>query len=120
MPLHDDYSSLKEAVESAGFFTTFQPIRAPGDRIVCASHSYTTGPRAGALGGNSFWVAKRRGEWFIATWAPVIYRVSDPDRLTSLSLRLLQRQPAKAYSEFDQQFCTEFGLVAIPEEEFVD
>src|SRR6266699_3068453 len=60
--MRKEYAELQATVEGAGFFTTFQPIREPGDRIVCASHAYTSGPRRGGLGGNSFWVAKRAKE----------------------------------------------------------
>ena len=113
--MHADYSDLKSAVEAAGFFTTFQPIRESGDRIVCAS----TGGY-GVLGGNSFWVAKRTGEWFIGTWSSIIYRVSNPGRLAELCIWLLRRQPTSDYSYFDELVMAEFGLVEISEEEFVD
>ncbi|HEY7153347.1 MAG TPA: hypothetical protein VH575_05240 [Gemmataceae bacterium] len=118
--MREEYAGLQAVVEEAGFFTTFQPIRQPGDRIICASHAYTSGPRRGGLCGNSFWVAKRRGKWFIATWAPVIYRLSDPARLGELCVRLLRREPAGAYADFDDQVRTEFGLIEIPDDEFVD
>ena len=84
-----DYADLKEAVEAAGFFTTFMPICEVGDRIVCASLRYTEGPRRGALGGNSFWVAKRGADWFVATWCPAIYRVCKVERLSSSSASCL-------------------------------
>jgi hypothetical protein len=118
--MHASYAELKNTVEAAGFFTTFQPIREPGDRIVCASRAYTTGLRKGGLGGNSFWVANRSGEWFMATWAPIIYRVSNPGRLAELCIRLLSRQPASAYAYFAEPLTAEFGLIEISEEEFVD
>ncbi|HYT87188.1 MAG TPA: hypothetical protein VEL76_00580 [Gemmataceae bacterium] len=119
--MRDDYADLKAAIEAAGFFTTFMPRRAlartdePGDRIVCASHSYTRGPRKGGLGGNSFSVAKRGDTWFIVTWAPIIYRLSDPAQLAALCIRLLKRIPAKAYADFDEETKAEFGLVEVPE-----
>ncbi len=36
----EDYVELKNAVEAAGYFTTFQPILVPGDRLVCASRQF--------------------------------------------------------------------------------
>lgn len=113
-----DYADLKTTIEAAGFFTTFQPIRHPGDRMVCASHAYTSGPREGSLGGNSFWVATRGGEWFIATWSPIIYRIPDPECLVNLCVRLLSRSPGRAYGDVDESVRTEFGLVEIQYEEF--
>ena len=114
-PMSDDYATLKSAVETAGFFTTFQPIKRPGDRIVCASRQRNSG-----LGGNSFWVAKRGEAWFIATWAPRIYRVQESARLTELCVLLLQREDEQAYFDFDEAVRAEFGLVAARDDEFTD
>ena len=114
----DDYIELQRTVESAGFFTTFQPIDKPGDRIVCASHEYPEGHERWGLHGNSFWVAKRGANWFIASWAPVIYRVPDARRVVVLCLRLLRREPAGAYGDFDEQVRRDFGLIAVSDEEF--
>jgi hypothetical protein len=116
--MYEDYDDLKEAVEAAGFFTTFQPIRQPGDRIICASRSSPRG-----LSGNSFWVARRGGEWYVATWSPLIYRLPDASRLVELCLLLLRRKPTGpfgAYAEFDEGVCAQFGLVRIADDEFVD
>ena len=116
-----EYAGLKQAVETAGFFTTFMPIRGVGDRIVCASRQYTTGPRSGSLGGKSFWVAKRGCDWFIATWAPVIYRIREVERLSELCIRLLGNDDGRgAYCRFDDCVAAEFGLVEIADEEFPD
>ena len=118
--MRDDYTELKAAVEAAGFFTTFMPIREAGDRIVCASCSYTSGPRAGSLGGNSFGIAKRRSDWFIATWAPIIYRIQKVGRIAELCILLLRRDPGGAYFDFDEQVRTEFDLVEIADQDLVD
>jgi hypothetical protein len=118
--VREEYAELKAAVERAGFFTTFQPIRELDDRIVCASHEYTGGPRQGNLGGNSFWVAKRGESWFIATWGPRYYRVMDPARLVELCIRLLSRDPGRAYAAFNEAIQLEFTLVEIDENEFPD
>jgi hypothetical protein len=118
--MREEYADLQAAVEGAGFYITFQPIREPGDRIVCASHAYTRGPRKGCLGGNSFWVAKRSEEWFIATWSPKIYRIANAGRLGDLCIRLLQRTPGRAYADFDEQVRREFGLVEVGDDEFAD
>ncbi len=114
-----DYADLKEAVEAAGFFTTFMPICEVGDRIVCASLRYTEGPRRGALGGNSFWVARRGADWFVATWCPAIYRVCKVERLVELCILLLRREDhPRAYGGIDELVRTEFGLVEIADAEF--
>jgi hypothetical protein len=115
--MREEYAELQVKVERAGFFTTF---REPDDRIVLASHCYTSGPRQGNFGGNSFWVAKRGENWFIATWGPRFYRVMEPARLVDLCIRLLSRDPGSAYAAFAKAIQSEFGLVEIDENEFPD
>jgi hypothetical protein len=118
--VREDYAELQAAVERAGFFTSFQPIREPDDRIVCASHEHTSGARKGNLSANSFWVAKRSGNWFVATWGPRYYRVAEPARLVELCIRLLSREPRQAYAAFNEATQGEFGLIEIDETEFPD
>lgn len=114
----EGYAGLQHAVESAGFFTTFQPIQEPGDRIVCASHQYPDGHERYGLYGNSFWVARRGKDWYIASWAPHIYRVGSPERAGELCLHLLKRKGGGAYWDFDEGVQRTFGLVEVSVEEF--
>jgi hypothetical protein len=114
----DDYAELQHAVGSAGFFTTFMAIEEVGDRMVCASHQYPEGHARRGLYGNSFWVAKRGGDWFVAGWGPSIYRVPDNTRVAELCLRLLRRQRGGAYADFDGEVRRDFSLVPVSEEEF--
>jgi hypothetical protein len=116
--MFDDYAELKAEIESAGFFTTFQPIDGPGDRIVCASRQYTSGPREGGLGGNSFWIAVRDGQWYVGAWGPAIYRLPKSNRLTVLCLELLRGNENRAYFDFEESVQKEFELIPIPDEEF--
>lgn len=104
----EDYAELRKPVEGAGFFTTVQPIGEDGDRIVCASRRTGRG-----LGGNSFWVAKWEGDWFIATWAPRYYRLARPERFAELCVRLLSREPETAYGFFDESIQREFELMEV-------
>lgn len=114
----EDYAELRNAIESAGFFTTFQPIKEPGDRMVCASHRYPDGHERRGLHGNSFWIAKRGLEWFAGSWTPVIYRIPDGGRVTELCLRLLRRRDGRAYFDFDEQVRRDFALIPVSDEEF--
>ncbi len=114
----DDYAELQQAIESAGFYTTFQPIDEPGDRIVCASHQYPNGQERRGLHGNSFWVAKRGADWFVASSAPSIYRLPEARRVAELCLRLLRRKPGGAYGDFNEDVRRDFGLIAVSNEEF--
>ena len=114
----EDYANLKQAVESAGFFTTFRPMENVGDRIVCASHQYPEEHGRRGLYGNSFWVAKRGADWFVASWGPVIYRVPDSGRVAELSLCLFRREGGGAYGDFDAEVRREFALIPVSYEDF--
>jgi hypothetical protein len=114
----EDYAELKRAIEDAGFFTTFMPIRQVGDRMVCCSHQFTDGPKAGGLGGRSFWVAKRDDGWYVATWSPSIYRVSRTDKLVALCLELLRCEPSRALFDLAQEVVDRFELVPVTTSEF--
>lgn len=114
----EDYAELQHAIERAGFFTTFKPIEEPGDRIVCASHQYPPGHERRGLHGNSFWVALRGKALYVASWAPHIYCVGSPQRLTELCIRLLKRDGGSAYWDFGEDVRRDFGLVEVSEEQF--
>lgn len=113
--MKSDYAELKRDVESAGYFTAFQPIKYEGDRIILASHQHSAG-----LGGNSFWVAVRRGSWYVATWLPVIYRLRDSSRLRDLVVKLLSREPARAHGQIEEAIASEFDLEEIADCDFSD
>jgi hypothetical protein len=114
----EDYAELQHAVQNAGFHTTFMPLDDVTDRMVCASHRFPEDHERRGLYGNSFWVAKRGATWFIAGWAPAIYRVPSSDRVAKLSLRLLRREGGGAYGDFDDSIRREFELIQISDEEF--
>ena len=114
----EEYVALIQAIEEAGHFVTCDSD-ALDDRIVCASHYYPRGhPRAGTLHGNSFWAAKRGSAWFVAGWAPAIYRVSDGGRVAELCLELLRREPAGVYGDFGEATRRDFGLTRVSDEDF--
>ncbi len=115
----DASDAVRSALESAGFFTSIQPIPS-GDRVVCASRRHTTGERARSLGGTSFWIAHRGGQWFIATWSGAVYRVRDPERVIPLCLELLNREEERALNDADlnNDLRSRFGLTPIDPDAF--
>jgi hypothetical protein len=113
--MESDYADLRSAIEAAGFHSTLQPILVVGDRIVLASERAPDG-----LHGNSFWVARRLGDWFVATWAPKIYRLGNVHRLVELCLHLLHRRPAGAYAAIEPDVVAEFNLTEVADDEFPD
>ena len=107
-----DYDELKKFVEESGFFTTPMPINMVGDRIVCASRSDEPG-----LTGVSFWVAKRRSEWFIATWGGSIYRVPSAVRIESVAVSVLRSERGTP-RDLQDDLKSRFSLTPVTAEEF--
>jgi hypothetical protein len=112
-----DYDEIKSAIEQAGYFAFYEAVPEYGDRLICASDRWQNGPNQGDFHGNSFWVARRGNHWFIATWGPCYYRMTEPKRSGELCISLLSRQPERAYSMIDKEVQLEFGLIEIDETE---
>jgi hypothetical protein len=108
----EEYAELKRAVEAAGFFTTFQPIKKRGDRIVCASQGGSWG-----IGGRSFWIAMRQGRWFLATWTPRTYEIRDPAEVSLAAMEVRTSNDPRCY-DVDEGIKERFGLVEVDDEEF--
>lgn len=98
---------IKLAVEAAGFSTTYDSDM---ERLICASMQRAQGD---GLTGNSFWVTQRNGDWFLGTWAPRFYRVSEAERLPELCTLWLSRQPMSIAREADDYLQREFRLVKV-------
>jgi len=111
----ENCDQLRGAIEREGFFWDCQGFEESADQMVLASHENAHGPRQRGLGGNSFWVLKVNNGWFIGTWSPIWYQVTQPARLLELCLQLLRRQPAKAYGRFEMAVMSEFALLEVPE-----
>ena len=76
---------LKAALEAKRHFGQIQPLDDGVDRLVCASHRRDDG----ALGGNSFWIARCGERWILATWAPHWYVIPEDAALLDLCLQCL-------------------------------
>ena len=104
-----DYQGLLGKIEVAGFFSTFLPHIGA---LCCASRKEEYG-----LTGVSFWVAKRKKSWYVATFSPRIYRVPDADKVGDLAVAILRRGGGTPY-DFKPEEKERFALVEISEEEF--
>lgn len=107
-----DYGALKRAVEAKGFFSTAQPIKRPGDRLVVASQRFERG-----LTGVSFWIARRESGWFVATWTPHIYRIPDAAKVEAAVLEALHTGRGTPY-DFTDSVKSAYGLVEVSDAEF--
>jgi hypothetical protein len=70
------------------------------------------------LTGNSFWVSRLGGGWYLGAWGGRIYRLTDEGRLAELCIAWLSRAPDGTRFDFDDRLKLEFGLVPVSEETF--
>ena len=110
----EEYEEIKLAVESAGFHTTPMPIQEVGDRLVCAGRREPRG-----LCGNSFWIATRRGRWYLGMWGLVwLYRFGSSANVAAFCVEYLQRNPSQLTRKVDDDLLANYGLVRTTFEEF--
>jgi len=108
-PVPRAYDALRQAVESAGFFADYQP---PNDRMCVASEIFEHG-----LTGVSFWIARRKNLWFVATWGNHFYRLPETTPVDAVVIEDLRVHRGTPF-DFTPEFKTKHGLVEITEEEF--
>ena len=60
------YDDVTRALAAAGFFTCY---RRESDTLICSTAECPDVPQMAG----SFWLAKRRSGWYIATWTPRLY-----------------------------------------------
>jgi len=107
------YEEISRALSDNGFASTLLLDEGGGrPRLACGKELTS----AGLLGGR-FWLALRRNRWFLGTWAPHIYELSDPDQVIPISLALLSvrtsffyKIPDELLDKFDIQEITEHGF----------
>ena len=109
LAMFDEYADLRSVVESHGYCVTDRD-----DNVVCSSKEYGEGPH-----GRSFWVAKRKDGWYIGTWGPRLYHLSESGRLIELCLGLLKGEGG-AIARLDKETCEKFGLSEVPEDSLPD
>lgn len=110
----DKYESLTHAVQEAGFFTNGVEQKHGWDRTcICARRD-----EDGRLTGNSFWVTKLRGDWYLGTWRDCLYRLPDANRIADLCVTWLRRVPRGTRPDFDESIKADFALVLVSDEEF--
>jgi hypothetical protein len=107
----EDYIPIKEAVEHAGFFTTFRPDEG-GEWIVLASRRTD-----GRLHGNSIRVSVRGGKCFLSTWVPIFYRLAVEQELPAVCLDCL-RSTRSILGAIPPEIVARYQLVEVSEAEY--
>jgi hypothetical protein len=108
-PFPRKYDALREAVEAAGYFADFHP---KPERICVASEMFENG-----LTGVSFWVACRKGVWFISTWGVRFYRIPENASVEAAVVEALRIHRGTPY-DFKPELKSKYGLIEVSEDEF--
>ena len=107
------YDELKSNLARAGFSTYY---RDDNDTLICSSAEWPNTPRHA----NSFWVAKRNNDWYVATWGPRVYWLEDSARVPELCIAVLRENPDRAQWDFADHTKKEFQLHEIEPDDLPD
>ena len=80
------FQPIISALESHGRYWSIQPLSDGSERLVCVSAR----SEYGYLHGNSFWVARRKGTWWLVCWTNAAYCVPDEVDLGQLCIKALE------------------------------
>ncbi|HUQ69461.1 MAG TPA: hypothetical protein VM165_08065 [Planctomycetaceae bacterium] len=109
-----EYEQFAKEIQIGGFYTN--GLRPVGmelfSTVVCSK-----GPHP--LGGNSFWVTRFGGHWYLGTWGVRHYQVPDDRSVVEICLAWLRRQPEGTSADFDEALKAEFHLVEFSYGEFL-
>ena len=100
------YDQVAEALAGEGFFTYYREDTAT---LVCSSAQWPNVPQ----NAHSFWLAERRGRWYLGTWAPHVYQIGNSSKVPALCIAWLRQHIAPAQWDVDMSFKREFQLVEI-------
>lgn len=111
-----EYEQFALEMQAGGFYTN--GLRPVGlglfSTIVCARKL------SGSQGysGNSFWVTRFGGHWYLGTWGVRHYLVPEHRSVVETCLACLRRNPDGTTADFDQALKADFDLVQLSIEEF--
>jgi hypothetical protein len=105
----ESYEQLASALATIGL--TGQMMRR--DQLVVSSQEGPVWPNRG----NSFWMSKLDGVWYLSTWGPICYRVPQAEDLISLCSACMQVGNSAMWHVPDE-IVGRFGLQEIGPAEF--
>ena len=113
--MFDWYLPLAESIRAAGFFTNGVENKGDWSRTTVCSMEL---PGGIGYGGNSFWVTRLEGKWYLGTWGGCLYRLPESERIVELCVEWLALVPRSTIADFDADLKSKFGLEEIDESEF--
>jgi hypothetical protein len=107
--MHAKYEQVIQALARRGLQTHFMR---PWQLVV----SRQTGPPWPDRG-NSFWIARLGGNWYVGTWGPFYYRLDDERQLEPFCVAFADTG-TRAQARVPDNLATRFGLVEIDDGDF--
>ncbi|MHC4106603.1 MAG: hypothetical protein ACYSTY_00815 [Planctomycetota bacterium] len=104
-PSPSEYQPIADAIESAGFHTSFERHPEGFERLICVSSR----DRDGRLCGNSFWISAEKDQWYLVTWLNHCYAVPQDADLGRLCIDCLQLANTPIYS-LPESVVQKYGL----------
>ncbi len=102
------YSALTEALAKLGFVGQLQNE----DMLVVSAQQGPVWPNRG----NSFWLCRKQGTWYLSTWLPAGYRVPLDQDLVSLCAACMGR--SSAMYRVPPEVIQRFGLEELEDNEY--
>jgi hypothetical protein len=108
-----EYNQFAREIRAGGHYTNgLRPVgQGLFSTVVCSKGPYP-------LSGNSFWVTRFGGCWYLGTWGVRHYQVPDDESVVEVCLAWLHRQPDGTSPDFDANLKAEFGLIERSVDEF--
>ncbi len=109
-----EYEQFATEIQAGGFYTNgLRPVGCElFSTVVC---SVKLGR---VLSGNSFWVTRFGGNWYLGTWGVQHYRVPDDRNVVDVCVAWLRRKSDETSSDFDDALKVEFELIPLSIQEF--
>jgi hypothetical protein len=105
----ESYAQLASALAHIGL--AGQMMRP--DQLVVSAQEGPVWPNRG----NSFWMSRRQGFWYLSTWLPICYRVPQAENLVALCSACMQVGTSAMY-RVPEDIVGKFGLQEIGNAEF--
>src|SRR5580765_6041784 len=104
----DSYSAVTEALAKLGLVGQMQNE----DMLVVSSQQGPVWPNRG----NSFWLSRKQGTWYLSTWLPAGYRVPSGQDLVALCSTCMSG-PSAMY-RLPGEIIERFGLQELDDKEY--
>ena len=106
---YDSYASLTDALNDIGLIGE----QSRPDQLIVSAQRGAVWPDRG----NSFWLSRQEGTWYLSTWLPACYRIPASQDVVALCSACMKFGTSAMY-QMPDEITTRFGLERISDSEF--